>query len=411
MSTKNGVPFRQWLVPSSKYSLKAPYSMTPKKITIHNTDNQMPANNEISYMRNNDNATSYHVAIDEKEAIQGLPYNRNGFHAGDGKNGYGNRHTIGIEICRNYDRTRNTTNLNEPLKSQFDKAVQNTIKFVAQLCIDLGIVANKSNIKKHQDWSGKYCPSKILRDGKWDWLVNEIIKEYNRLKSGGKPNSSTPTNKNWLEKGDKGSEVVALQKNLIALGYNLGKYGADGSFGNDTELALRKFQSDYRLAVDGLYGQDSKKAMEKALKGKVGELTVSQYEKLLKLIEGQNNEINKLKKALENRDSQIPSPSHQDALEWAKKQGLTNGQNPLHPVLREQVFTMFKRFYEEFINHSDEEVSKAFAEAVDWAIENEISTGIRPRDFAKRDEVLMIIYSFYKYLKKEEENRLRRKEW
>lgn len=185
MATKNGVPFRQMLVASSKYGIKCPNTMVPKKITIHNTDNQMPADNEISYMRNNNNQVSFHVAVDEKEAVQGLPFNRNGWHAGDGGNGYGNRNTVGIEMCRNYDRSRKTTNLNDPLNSQFKKTFDNTIKVVAQLCVDLGIVANKSNIKQHKDWSGKHCPSKILNDKTWDQLVNGIITEYNRLK--GKP--------------------------------------------------------------------------------------------------------------------------------------------------------------------------------------------------------------------------------
>lgn len=156
--------------------------MTPKKITLHNTDNQMPAHNEISYMRNNNNQVSYHVAIDEKEAIQGLSYYRNGWHSGDGGNGYGNRNTIGVEICRNYDRSRKTTNLVEPLKSQYSKAEQNAIKFVAQLCIDLGIIANNNNIKTHNDWNGKWCPSKILNEKRLQSVKNGIIAEYNRLK-------------------------------------------------------------------------------------------------------------------------------------------------------------------------------------------------------------------------------------
>lgn len=193
MTTVNGVPFRQWLIPSSKYSIKAPYSMAPKKITLHNTDNQMPAHNEISYMRNNNNQVSYHVAIDEKEAIQGVPYNRNAWAAGDGANGYGNRNTVHIEICRNYDRTRKTTKLNEPLASQYSKAEQNTIKFVAQLCIDLGIVANNANIKTHNDWNGKWCPSKILNEGRLQLVKNAIIAEYNRL-TGGHSSSSTSSN-------------------------------------------------------------------------------------------------------------------------------------------------------------------------------------------------------------------------
>ena len=181
MATMNGVPFKQRLIPSSKYNIKAPYTMVPKKITLHNTDNQMPAENEISYMHNNNLQISYHLAIDESIAIQALPYNRNGWHAGDGGNGYGNRNTIGVEICRNYDRTRKTTNLIEPLKSQYTKAELNTIKVVAQLCIDEGIIANNANIKTHNDWNGKWCPSKILNEGRLTQVKNEIIKEYNRL--------------------------------------------------------------------------------------------------------------------------------------------------------------------------------------------------------------------------------------
>ncbi|EAE1294787.1 N-acetylmuramoyl-L-alanine amidase family protein, partial [Listeria monocytogenes] len=37
MTTVNGVPFRQNLVSSSKYNIKAPNAMKAKKITIHNT--------------------------------------------------------------------------------------------------------------------------------------------------------------------------------------------------------------------------------------------------------------------------------------------------------------------------------------------------------------------------------------
>lgn len=233
MATKNGVPFRQMLVDSSKYSLKCPYAMTPKKITIHATDNQATANNEISYMRNNNSSTSFHVAIDEKEAVQGLPFNRNGWHAGDGRNGYGNRNTIGVEMCRSYDRNRKTTKLNEPLKSQWEKTFNNTIKFVAQLCVDLGIVANKSNIKKHQDWSGKYCPRKILDDKTWDKLVNGIIEEYNRLtgkKSSNEPKkSSSSLNTKKTTSTYKGNSIVDYLKSI----------GVDSSFANRKKLAQK----------------------------------------------------------------------------------------------------------------------------------------------------------------------------
>lgn len=65
--------------------------------------------------------------------------------------------------------------------------------------------------------------------------------------------------------GDEGEAVKILQENLVKLGYDCGKKGVDGIFGNSTRTALRKFQSDHKLAVDGIYGYASKTAMEAAL--------------------------------------------------------------------------------------------------------------------------------------------------
>lgn len=177
---KNGVPFRQNLVSPSKYNIKCPYDMDSKKITLHETDNNASAENEIAYMIRNDLKVSFHVAIDEKEVVQGIPFNRNAWHSGDGGNGYGNRNTIAVEICKAYDRNSNTTNLVEPQKSQHAKAEQNAIRYVAQLCIDEGIIANNENIKTHNDWNGKLCPRKILTEKRLQDVKNKIIAEYNR---------------------------------------------------------------------------------------------------------------------------------------------------------------------------------------------------------------------------------------
>lgn len=245
MATKNGVPFRQMLVAPSKYALKCPNPMKPKKITIHNTDNQMPAENEIKYMISNGNATSFHYGADEKEIVQGLPTNRNGWHAGDGANGYGNRNTIGWEMCRNYDRTRKTTNLNEPLKSQFEKTFQNTIKGVAQVCVDEGIIPSFDTIKQHKDWSGKHCPSKILNDKDWNRLVNGIIAEYNRLKgkTENKPAVSKPaTNKKPASKPSSaytGGSIVDY----------LNSIGVDSSPASRRKLAKEYGVSNYDLSA------------------------------------------------------------------------------------------------------------------------------------------------------------------
>ena len=58
-----------------------------------------------------------------------------------------------------------------------------------------------------------------------------------------------------------------MQSMLLALGYDLGKYGADGDFGSATESALKAFQkATNSLEVDGIYGKNSKAALEAAYK-------------------------------------------------------------------------------------------------------------------------------------------------
>lgn len=74
-------------------------------------------------------------------------------------------------------------------------------------------------------------------------------------------NTSTAT-KSYLSKGDKGNGVKTMQTMLIACGYSCGSYGADGDFGSGSNKALRKFQGDYGLTVDGKYGSKSKAKLE-----------------------------------------------------------------------------------------------------------------------------------------------------
>ena len=68
-----------------------------------------------------------------------------------------------------------------------------------------------------------------------------------------------------LTNGCRGDDVKELQEALIALGYDLGKWGADGDFGDATEIAVEKFQRDHGCGVDGEYGSESHAAMVKAL--------------------------------------------------------------------------------------------------------------------------------------------------
>ena len=65
-----------------------------------------------------------------------------------------------------------------------------------------------------------------------------------------------------LRRGDKGEDVRAMQRNLLAWKKTcLPKYGADGDFGKETEDALRAFQQAAGLPVTGVYDSATEKAL------------------------------------------------------------------------------------------------------------------------------------------------------
>ena len=145
--------------PTSKYNIKCPYEMTPEYITVHNTYNDASAMAEISYMLGNNLKTSFHVAVDNERVVTGIPFNRNAWHAGDGR-GKGNMKSIGIEIC--YSKSGG---------ERFDEAEELCAEYIAYLLKQYGWEIDR--VKKHQDWSGKYCPHRTLDYG-WERFLNKI---------------------------------------------------------------------------------------------------------------------------------------------------------------------------------------------------------------------------------------------
>jgi len=115
-------------------------------------------------MIGNNNEVSFHVAVDDKEAVQGIPFDRNAWHCGDG-NGTGNRQSIGVEIC--YSKSGD---------SRYYKAEDNAAVVIAQLmkqfCIPI------ENVVPHQKWSGKYCPHRMLDEGRVPSFIERIKQAY-----------------------------------------------------------------------------------------------------------------------------------------------------------------------------------------------------------------------------------------
>jgi N-acetylmuramoyl-L-alanine amidase len=149
--------------------------MTPKRITIHNTDNSSVGADAEAHSRFVRNTgfyihkgqkrwISWHYTVDDDSCIRHLPLNEVGWHAGSAT---GNATSIGIEICMNKGQDQNQA---------FDRAQ----RLIACLCYDLRLDVDDA-VVPHMHWSGKKCPSLLLNGGelgeKWSNFTDGI-KEY-----------------------------------------------------------------------------------------------------------------------------------------------------------------------------------------------------------------------------------------
>lgn len=221
-------------MPQDKYAIKCPYTMSPTRLVIHNTANDASALNEVKYMQSNNNQVSFHFAVDDKQAVQGVEMWRNAWHAGDGANGKGNREGIAIEIC--YSKSGG---------ARFDKAEENAAELAAKLLIDFGWGLDK--VTKHQDYSPwKNCPHRTLDRG-WDRFIKMVETKRNAmLKKNTAPKdlSKTTLNGYFLERV-KDFSIIYWDKSKKKGSYQ--SYINGGFFGCYKELGL-----DYTLPVGNL---------------------------------------------------------------------------------------------------------------------------------------------------------------
>ena len=150
------------LCPEERYGIKCPYEREADRIVVHNTANDAPAVNEIAYMINRPEEVSFHFAVDDKEAVQGLPVERNAWASGDGL-GAGNMRGIHVEIC-----------CSKSGGERFQRAEENAAELIAGLLRERGWGLER--VTKHQDYDGKYCPHRTLDMG-WERFLG-MVKKY-----------------------------------------------------------------------------------------------------------------------------------------------------------------------------------------------------------------------------------------
>lgn len=153
----HGIPVIIDPVPTNTTEYKNTVPMSPKYLVIHNTGNKSKSATDTAnnnYMKNDDYVL-WHFTVDEDSITQGHSVFRSGFHAGDGRNGKGNKTGIGIEIA----------------DKGSDQEIVKSIENAFLLMIELEKQFPDLIIKPHQFFSGKYCPRWILDNWGWDGFI------------------------------------------------------------------------------------------------------------------------------------------------------------------------------------------------------------------------------------------------
>ena len=143
-----------------------------KYVTIHNTAEPFSARQERDRVdsRRDNASVSFHFAVDEQEAVQILPLDIHGWHAGDGAEGPGNTQSIGIEICRSQCRG--------PADWQYRRSEENAEILACALLRHFKLTA--ADLRMHRDWSGKYCPHRILEENRFESFRSRVAERLAR---------------------------------------------------------------------------------------------------------------------------------------------------------------------------------------------------------------------------------------
>lgn len=214
------------------------------------------------------------IDADTGAVYQTMPWNFRAWHAGGSAN---NTH-IGVEMCESSGiKYRGVSDRFDVIDKE--KALKHcktayvaAVELFAYLCnkyhldpLRDGVIISHNEAGKRGVGSGHTDPEHYWTQLGAGYTMDGFRKDVKATMGGSV--TVTPTTKpvvpdktitmsvRQLSKGMEGNDVKTLQAALIARGFSCGNSGADGDFGNNTDAALRKFQTKYNLGADGIAGK------------------------------------------------------------------------------------------------------------------------------------------------------------
>ena len=188
-------------------------------------------NGALNYCTNV-NCNFHNLIPGEYLCMKGTKYNHSGIYLGNGKvfedtTGWGTKRAIISDISDTGIRSLNG-------KKNLKWTYHGMLKYI--------------DYSKYQE-EKKELVKELQRNLNKQWHTNlDVDGSYG-------PKTKKVCQEHYLHLKIKAPIMVKwLQKRLLALGYSVGKYGIDGSFGPDTLKAVKKFQKDYGLEIDGYVG-------------------------------------------------------------------------------------------------------------------------------------------------------------
>ena len=217
---------------------------------------------------------------------QTLPWDMRCWLSGSGKNGNANRlGYAGFEICEDGLQDESyflaamdaaillTTHLCKLFGTVPTAVIKDTLEGPALAVMDhselhkVGLASNHADVGH---WLKKFgWTMNDFRDRVTGAMIEGVDVEYIDCDEG-EGESMT------MRRGSAGEAVRALQELLKKCGYDCGDI--DGMFGSKTEAAVKAFQRDHGLTVDGIAGEKTQEALAAAAAVDDGRITITRNE-------------------------------------------------------------------------------------------------------------------------------------